>query len=155
MNKEQGVDFLQTQNCVLTEDSAAVTCENGSDAHFGNENQITFEKIRILGTGGSAQVEEVTSKTTGRAFARKLLHRLGLVRVQSSLHHFANELKILRKLQQTRGPNRRKLHGTTVCRNDHFTGCEVRFAQVHGGGSSYSGLLTLAANIPWLFGNST
>ncbi|KAH3958090.1 hypothetical protein HBI81_215510 [Parastagonospora nodorum] len=58
MNKEQGVDFLQTQNCVLTEDSAAVTCENGSDAHFGNENQITFEKIRILGTGGSAQVEE-------------------------------------------------------------------------------------------------
>ncbi|KAH5004278.1 hypothetical protein HBI74_229090 [Parastagonospora nodorum] len=78
MNKEQGVDFLQTQNCVLTEDSAAVTCENGGDAHFGNENQTTFEKIRILGTGGSAQVEEVTSKTTGRAFARKLLHRLGL-----------------------------------------------------------------------------
>jgi serine/threonine protein kinase len=98
MNKEQRVSCLQMQHCVLTEDSAAVTCENGGHAHFGNEDQIPFERIRILGTGGFAQVKEVTSKTTGRAFARKLLHRLDLVRAQSSVHRFANELKILRKL---------------------------------------------------------
>ncbi|KAH8702809.1 kinase-like domain-containing protein, partial [Phaeosphaeriaceae sp. PMI808] len=46
MNGEQQISFLQMQNCVLTEDSAAMKCENGGHAHFVHEDQIPFRKLR-------------------------------------------------------------------------------------------------------------
>jgi hypothetical protein len=99
MDGEQQLAFLQMQNCILTQDSAAMKCENGGHAHFANNDQIPFRLDGILGTGGFAQVEKVTSKITERAFARKVLHRRGLVKFHGNLDHFDNELRILRKLR--------------------------------------------------------
>lgn len=99
MDKSQQCAFIQMQNCVLTKGPAATKCEDGGHAHFADPVEIPFRRDGILGSGGYAQVEKVTSKNTGKEYARKLLDRRALQRSHGSLFQFDNELKILKRLR--------------------------------------------------------
>ena len=99
MDRLQRRTFLEIQKSVLTKESATSKCELGEHAHFLDRDQIPFRKIGVLGTGGYAQVDKVSSNITGMHYARKLLDRRIFGRTHGTLLDFENELKILKRLR--------------------------------------------------------
>ena len=98
MDLSQRRTFIQTQYCVLTEESASGGCEKGEHCQFADQFQNPFRRVSLLGSGGYAQVEKVKSEITGLQYARKRLDRRAFGNVRENIRQFENEIKTVKKL---------------------------------------------------------
>jgi serine/threonine protein kinase len=91
--------FVQTQSCVLTEQSSIAQCERGQHCRFADQSAIPFRSVSLLGSGGFAQVEKVKSTITGLEYARKILDRRSFRTMRDTLPQFEREISTLKKLR--------------------------------------------------------
>jgi serine/threonine protein kinase len=98
LNSGASAKFLQKQS---------VICQNEADKEnvFGphrrfHRDVLAFETIRILGSGGSGQVEEVLHQPSNKKYVRKLILRRGpFSKNKNIMGSYISELEVLKRLK--------------------------------------------------------
>ncbi|KAG2417776.1 hypothetical protein HFD88_008995 [Aspergillus terreus] len=96
--------------------STAIECisiKEGDDLDIPSRNRLPFQHLGPLGTGGSAHVEMVRDRTTGRVFAHKLYRRFHGRDIARFKVQVQNEISIIRRL--SKNPHIIQVFATYTC----------------------------------------
>lgn len=90
--------IVEHQSLVLTK---SLDLENGRHRHFAPDENLPFQILGRLGSGGYGQVDRILSKTSYRQYALKRIRRraaFGNASSREAVKGFLNEMRIMRTL---------------------------------------------------------
>ncbi|PVH96476.1 kinase-like protein [Periconia macrospinosa] len=93
--------------------SSSLFLRQGQHIQITHLNQLPFQYHGVLGSGGSATVQEIEIQATGQRFAHKLLHRYPGKDLDKWNETVRNEINIMKRLKSH--PHMVQLFGTYTC----------------------------------------
>ena len=93
--------FVRTQNIILTNSIDIEQGERGRHRHFAKNDPLPFERIRLLGSGGFGEVDQVRSLITFREYARKRVPRSVAPRGRGAeaIKCLISEIEVMKRLR--------------------------------------------------------
>lgn len=99
----------------ICEHSCIVVCE-GQHLNITDRDVLPFRHVKHLGMGGSALVEMVEDKTSGRKFAHKAFRKYNGTALEKAKQAFRNEIEIITRLSPH--PHIIRVFATYTCGRD-------------------------------------